>query len=110
MIFRMALHGLKSSGAEFCTHLVETLNENGFLSTKVDPNVWYQPTVKPNGFEYYYYIRYYVNNILCISHNPGIAIRLIQAIFKFKGNEMEEPKIYLVVQVKKMLADGSEGC
>ena len=53
MIVKMVLYGLKSSGASFCTHLAETLNGIGFLSTKVDPEIWYQLATKPNGFEYY---------------------------------------------------------
>ena len=66
IIFRMALYGLKSSGAAFRAHLANTLNDIGFLSTKVDPDVWYRPAVKPNGFEYYEYILCYVDDILCM--------------------------------------------
>ena len=51
MIVRMELHGLKSSGVAFHAHLAETLNEIGFLSTNVDPDLWCQPDLKPNGFE-----------------------------------------------------------
>ena len=51
MIVRMALYVLKSSSAEFCAHLDETLNGIGFLSNKADPDVWYRPAVKPNDFE-----------------------------------------------------------
>ena len=39
MIFRMALCGLKSSGAAFCAHLSETLKDIGFLSTKAEPDM-----------------------------------------------------------------------
>ena len=74
MIAKMALYGLKSSGAAFCAHLTETLNEIGFLYTNADPDVWYRPAVKPRGFEYYKYIQCYVDDILCISHDPGIAL------------------------------------
>ena len=41
MILRMALYGLKSSGKVFRAHLDETLNDIGFLYTKVDPDIWY---------------------------------------------------------------------
>ena len=40
MMFMMELYGRKSSGTAFCAHLAETLNGIGFLSTKVDPDVW----------------------------------------------------------------------
>ena len=39
IISSMALYGLQCSGAVFCTHLAETLNDIGFLSHKLDPNV-----------------------------------------------------------------------
>ena len=109
MIFRMSLYDLKPSGAEFCAHLAETLNDICLLSTKADPDVCYRPAVKPNGFEYYEYILCYVDNILCILHDPSIALRQIQAVFKFKGDKMEEPKIYLGDQVGKMIVYGLEG-
>ena len=88
----MALYALKFFSAAFCAHLDETLNGIGFLSTKAEPDVWYRPAIKPNVFEYYEYILCYVDDILCISHDPGIALGRIQAIFKFKGDNMEQPK------------------
>ena len=74
MIFRKAFYGLKSSGAIFCVRFAKTLNYIGFLSTKAYYDVWYWPAVKPNDFEYYEYILCYVDNILCISHDPGISV------------------------------------
>ena len=52
----------------------------------------------------------YVDEILCISHDPGIVIVRIQAVFKFKGDHMEQPKIYIRDQVGKMLVYGAESC
>ena len=109
MIVRMPLYGLKSSGAEFRAHLDKTLNDIGFLYTKVDPFVWYWPSVKPNGFEYYKYILCHVNDVMCISHDPGIVIGRIQAVFKFKVNKMEQPKIYIGAQVGNIILYGADG-
>ena len=64
MIIKKALYGLKSSGMAFRAHLVETLYDIGFKSTKSDPNVWIRPAVKPDGSEYYKYIMCYVDDIL----------------------------------------------
>ena len=80
MIIRVAIYGLKSRDTYFHAHLDETLNDIRFLSTKMDPDLWIRPAVKPNGFEYYKYILCYVGDILCISHDPGIALRQIQAM------------------------------
>ena len=44
-----------------------------------------------------------------MSHDPGIALRQIQADFKFKGDKIEHPKIYIGDQVRKMIVDGTEG-
>ena len=95
MIVIKSLYGLKSSSKAFNAHLSETLHGIGFLPTKADPEVWQRPAVKPKGFEYYEYILCYVENILCISHKPSIALGRIQAIFKFNGDKIEQTKIYL---------------
>ena len=109
MIFRIALYGLKSIGTSFLVHLSENLNAVGFLSTKADTDVWYLLAVKPKVFEYYKYILCYVNDILCISHNQGIALGRIQAVFKFKGGKIDQPEIYLGAQLVNIIVDGEEG-
>ena len=108
MTVKMALYGLKSSSVAFCAHLAETLNDIGFLYTNSDPDVWYWPVVKPNGFDYYEYILCYVDDILCISHDPGIELRRIQSVFKFRGDKMEQPRINIGYQVGKIILDGAE--
>ena len=52
-IIKMALYGLKSSGAAFCSLLAKTLHELNYVPSKSDPDVYMRPSVKPNGFEYY---------------------------------------------------------
>ena len=47
--------------------------------------------------------------MLCISHDPVVALRRIQYVFKFKGDQMEQIEIYLGDQVVKMIIDGEEG-
>ena len=89
--------------------MAETLNDIGFLFTKADPYVWYWSVVKHNVFEYYEYILCYVDDILCISHDPVIALGHIQAVLRFKRDKMEQPKIYLRDQDRNMIVDGAEG-
>ena len=50
-IIKMALYGLKSSGAVFFSLLAETLQELNYVPSKADPDVYMRPAVKPNGFE-----------------------------------------------------------
>ena len=52
MIIRKAHYGLKSSGAAFRAHLVETFHDIGFKPMKADPDVWIHPAIKPDGTEY----------------------------------------------------------
>ena len=78
MIIKKALYGLKSSGAAFRAHLVETLHDIGFKPTKVDPDVWICPAVKPDGSEYYDYIMYYVDDILSVSLDEKSILQSLQ--------------------------------
>ena len=52
-IIKMALYGLKSSGAAFCSLLTETLHDLKYVPSKANPDVYMRPALKPNGFEYY---------------------------------------------------------
>jgi hypothetical protein len=42
----------------------------GFKGTKADPDMYICVQVKPDGFEYYEMLLIYVDDILCVSHNP----------------------------------------
>ena len=70
----------------------------------MDPDIWYRSTFKPTRFDYYEYKMCYVDDIMCISHDPSIV-----AVFKFKGDNMDQPKIYIGAQVGNMIVDGAEG-
>ena len=77
-----ALYGLRSSGAAFHAHLAETLYDIGFVPTRADPDVWPQPAVKEDGFEYYEYVLCNVDDILAINHKARDVLSAVQAIFK----------------------------
>ncbi|KAI2513146.1 Reverse transcriptase (RNA-dependent DNA polymerase) [Fragilaria crotonensis] len=85
MIIRKALYGLKSSGAAFRAHHAETLYDLSYLPSKADPDVWIRSAVKENGFEYYEMTLVYVDDIMCISHDPKATMMGIQATFKTEG-------------------------
>ena len=109
MLIRKALYGLKSSGAAFCAHLVETLYDIGFVPTRADPDVWRRPAVKEDGFEYYEYVLCYVDDILAISHKAKDALKAVQAIFKLKDNRIEPPDMYLGATLSIMEDNGVQG-
>ncbi len=66
-----ALCGLKSAGAAFCVHLASFMRQMSYTSCKADPDLWYKADTRPaDNFRYYAYILCYVDDILCIHHNP----------------------------------------
>jgi hypothetical protein len=110
MLVKKAPHGLKSSGAAFRSFLAETLDAVGYRPSYADPDVWMRPAVKPDGFEYYEHMLCYVDDVLCMSHDPTKSMKRIQDDFKIKEDKMESPNVYLGATIAKMtLADG-EAC
>ena len=49
IVIKMALYGLKSSGAVFRAKLVGLLHDIGYTPSKVDPDVWMRPAIKSDG-------------------------------------------------------------
>ena len=109
MFIRKALYFLKSSGAAFRTHLVETLYDIRFVPTRANPDVWHQAGVKEDGFEYYEYVLCYVDDILAISHKAKDALKAVQAILKLKDDKIEPMDMYLGATLSVMEDDGVQG-
>ena len=58
-----ALYGLKSAGGSFGQHIADCMRMLGYISCKVDADLWYKPMVRPeDGYEYYAYILLYVDD------------------------------------------------
>ena len=60
MIVKMALYGLKSSGAAFRAKLAGVIHDIGYTTSKADPYVCLKQAVKPDGADYYEMVLYYV--------------------------------------------------
>jgi hypothetical protein len=66
-----ALYGLKSAGAAFRVHFASFMRQMGYTSCKADPDLWYKAETRPSdNFRYYAYILCYVDDILCMHHDP----------------------------------------
>jgi hypothetical protein len=66
-----ALYGLKNAGAALRAHLASFMCQMGFTSCKADPDLWLKAMTRPeDNVRYYTYILCYVDDILCIHHNP----------------------------------------
>ena len=68
-----------------------------------------QLALKQNGFQYYEYILYYVDDILCISANPKDTMNGAYNRFKLKYNMVTETEDYLGAQLSKMEANDGTG-
>lgn len=98
VIIVRALYGLKSSGAAWRAHFANTLNELNFRSCLADPDVWFRPAIKPDGFKYYEYILVYVDDLLVLSHQPAIIMKGLEEYYRLKDG-FEKPKSYLGAKV-----------
>ena len=110
MLVKKALYGLKSSGAAFRAFLAETIDAMGYKPSYANPDVWLRPAVKPDGSEYYEYILCYVDDVLCISHNPTKAMKRIQEDFKLKDDKIDPPDMYLGATLSKMTLANGKTC
>ena len=82
----------------------------GYRMSYVNPDLWLRPVVKPYGFYYYGYILCYVDDILCISHNPRKSMNRVQEDFKQRDNKIEPPDIYLGSKLANMKLYSGKYC
>ena len=98
-----ALYGLKSAGASFRNHLADCMRELGFSSCLADPDVWYKAETRPSdGHKYYAYVLLYVDDALCIHHDPLSVLDRIDTFFKFKTGSIGDPDIYLGAKLRRV--------
>lgn len=96
-----ALYGLKSASAAFRAHMAGKLDELGFRSSIVDPDVWLRAATKADGEEYYEYTMMYVDDILVISVDAMSIMKELQRSVKFKNDKIEPPSNYLGAKLMK---------
>jgi len=51
---------------------------------KADNDVWYRPSIKPDGTKYYECILVYTDNILCLSMSPKSILDYLDQRFLLK--------------------------
>jgi hypothetical protein len=95
-----ALYGLKSSGAAWRSHLANTLNSMGFMSSLADADVWLRPSSKPDGFQYYEYVLVYVDDLLVLSHQAPNIMQALENFYRLKDG-YSKPTRYLGAEVKE---------
>ena len=71
MVSLKALYSLNCVVNLFWAHNAKCMQELGYELCKADPLLWMKPETRPEDkFEYYSYILCYVDDILCIHHDP----------------------------------------
>ncbi len=97
-----ALYGLKSAGAVFRAHLASFMCQMGYTSCKADPDLWLKAVTRSeDNVHYYTYILCYVDDILCIHHNPMTVMNKINGYLPLKPSSVRDPDIYLGAKLKQ---------
>jgi hypothetical protein len=100
-IIMHALYGLKSAGAAFCAHLASFIRQMGYISCKADPDLSYKAETRhDDNFWYYAYILCYVDDILCVHHDPMSVLNMINGYMPLKPSSVGNPAIYLGAKLK----------
>lgn len=106
-----ALYGLKSAGNAWRHHLASYIrDELNYKDTIADPDVYRRAELKPNGDKYYSYLIVYVDDILCIHHDPKSIMSIIGDTFRLKGGIVENPEMYLGTDLRRWKYTDSDGC
>jgi Reverse transcriptase (RNA-dependent DNA polymerase) len=79
LIIMRALHGLRSSGAQWHDKFSDCLRELGFQPCKAEPDIY----LRKNG-EKYEYVAVYVDDIAIAMENPQALINSLTETYKFK--------------------------
>ena len=96
-----ALYGLKSAGAAFRSHLAKCMESLGYESCKADSDLWLKQEIRPeDGVQYYSYLLYYVDDILCIHHNADAMLEWLHKSFPLKLG-FGKPDMYLGAKLHK---------
>jgi hypothetical protein len=97
-----ALYGLKSAGADFRNHMASCMDHLGWKPCLVDRDLWMKEEIRTDdGVKYWAYILIYVDDILCVHHEPGTSLAQIDKYFKMKPGSIMEPNFYLGAKLKK---------
>jgi hypothetical protein len=98
-----ALYGLKSDGAAFRNHLAECMKHMGWEPFLSDRDLWMKAEVRPSGgVRYWAYILIYVDDILCVHHDPGTWLAQLDKYLKMKDGSIEKPNFYLGAKLRQV--------
>jgi hypothetical protein len=102
MIITRALYGLRTSGASWRQMLSDTLTspEFGYRQSRGDPDVYLRRRTRPKDQDYYEMVLVFVDDILCISHEPKEFMDRLGKVYDLRES-VGEPKLYLGSNISK---------
>ncbi len=78
------------------------MRQMGYTSCRADPDLWLKAVTRPeDNVRYYPYIRCYVDNILCIHHDPMSVMGEVNKYLPLKPSSVGNPDIYLGAKLKE---------
>jgi hypothetical protein len=97
-----ALYGLRSAGAAFRNHLAGCMKHLGWHPCRADRDLWMKAEARlDDGVLYWAYILIYVDDILCVHHDPGDPLANLDEYFKMKEGSIQVPTFVLCAKLKK---------
>ncbi len=80
------------------------MHQMGYTLCKADPDLWLKAETKPDtNICYFAYILCYVDDILCIHHDPMLVLNEINVCLLLKPSSVGDPDIYLGAKLKETL-------
>jgi hypothetical protein len=78
------------------------MRQMGYTSCKADPDLWLKTMTRPeDNVHYYAYILCYVDDILCIHHDPISVMNEINKYLPLKSSSVGDLDIYLGAKLKE---------
>ncbi len=79
------------------------MRQMGYTSCKADPDLWLKAVTRPeDNVHYYAYILCYVDNILCIHHDPMSVMNEVNKYLPLRLSSVGDPDIYLGAKLKQI--------
>jgi hypothetical protein len=92
----MDLYGLKLAGTAFRNHLAECMKDLVWHPCRADRDLWMKAETRPDdGVLYWAYILIYVDDTLCVHHDPVSPLAKLDEYFKMKEGSIQVPTFYL---------------
>ena len=90
------LYSLQNAGASFRAHLIQCMQEFGYQFSGANPDLLTKAEYRPEDkLEYYSYILCFMDDILCIHHDPNDILNKLNGYVPLKPGSIRSPDMYL---------------